>query len=296
VAVKKLILILSFNPKAKERIMNNALAGNQAFNENDIAIIGAPFDSNSSYMKGSALAPLKIKEAFFCDSSNLWTENLIDLGALSNWHFIPDINLSDKKEAFAQIEYEINALLKKKLRVITLGGDHSITLPAIQAFAKNFQKLNILHLDAHPDLYDELDGNPYSHACPFTRIMEENLAARLVQVGIRTMTGHQHEQAQKFGVEVINMKNIDAAENLTFDGPTYISIDMDCLDPAYAPGVSHHEPGGMSTRKVLEIIQNLNGNLVGADIVEFNPQRDINGMTGMVAAKLLKELIARMLG
>lgn len=263
--------------------------------ENDIVVVGVPFDANSSYKMGPALAPPKIKDALYCDSSNLWTEGLVDLGDVPGWCFGPDMELPDEKTAFTQIEYEIEGLLHKKARIITLGGDHSITLPVIRAYAKTYHKLNILHLDAHPDLYNELDGNRYSHACPFARIMEEGLAARLVQVGIRTMNGHQHEQVERFGVEVFSMNNLAAASDLSFDGPVYVSIDMDCLDPAYAPGVSHHEPGGMTTRQVLEIVQNFKGNLVGADIVEFNPKRDINGMTGMVAGKLLKEVLGRML-
>jgi len=153
----------------------------------------------------------------------------------------------------------------------------------------------ILQLDAHPDLYDELDGNRYSHACPFARIMEDELATRLVQVGIRTMTPHQREQAKRFGVEVVEMRNWHSGMAFRFEDPVYISLDMDCLDPAFAPGVSHHEPGGFSTRDVLEIIQGLRGNIVGADIVEFNPERDPGGVTAMVAAKFLKELLARML-
>jgi len=125
--------------------------------------------------------------------------------------------------------------------------------------------------------------------------MENKLATRLVQVGIRTMNGHQRQQAKRFGVEVIDMKNIKNAENIVFDGPVYLSLDLDCLDPAFAPGVSHHEPGGLSTRQLLEIIQNFSGQLVGADIVEYNPNRDINGVTGMGAAKLLKEILSKML-
>ena len=109
------------------------------------------------------------------------------------------------------------------------------------------------------------------------------------------MTGHQREQAQRFGVEVIEMKEINKAKEISFNGPVYLSLDMDCLDPAFAPGVSHYEPGGMSTRRLLEILQNLKGDLVGADIVEYNPKRDPQGITAMVAAKLLKEIIARML-
>ena len=262
---------------------------------NDIVISGVPFDDNSSYKRGPALAPARIKDAFFCDSSNLFTENRVNLESISRWHMLPDIKLPDNEKTFDQIQETTNHFLDKGLRVITLGGDHSITLPVIRAYTKKFSKLNILHLDAHPDLYDELDNNPYSHACPFARIMEENLANRLVQVGLRTMTDHQYDQVLRFDVEIIEMKNLHAATKLSFDDPVYISLDMDCLDPAFAPGVSHHEPGGMSTRQLLEIIQNLKGNIVGADIVEFNPERDINGMTGMVAAKLLKELIGKML-
>ena len=130
---------------------------------------------------------------------------------------------------------------------------------------------------------------------PLQRIMEENLVSRLVQVGIRTLTGHQLEQAKRFGVEIVEMKGIEKTSEIKFDGPVYLSLDLDCLDPAFAPGVSHYEPGGMSTREVLRIIQNLKGVLVGADIVEYNPQCDVHGITGMVAAKLLKEIISRML-
>ncbi len=125
--------------------------------------------------------------------------------------------------------------------------------------------------------------------------MEEKLVQRLVQVGVRTLTGHQRQQAERFGVEIIEMREIDKIDKITFSGPVYLSLDMDCLDPAFAPGVSHYEPGGMSTRQVLGITQNLKGQLVGADIVEYNPERDPQGITGMVAAKLLKEVIARMM-
>lgn len=276
--------------------MEHLVCEDKGLNDNDIVVLGVPFDSNSSYEKGPSLAPKKIREALYCESSNLCTENRTDLSSASGWHILPDFVLPDDEHAFEHIESETSELLKKNLRVITLGGDHSVSLPVIRAYAGKYKKLNILHLDAHPDLYDELSGNRYSHACPFARIMEERLAERLVQVGIRTMTGHQYEQAQRFGVEVIDMKNIGKAKNLSFEEPVYISLDMDCLDPAFAPGVSHHEPGGMTTRELLQIIQNLRGNIVGADIVEYNPKRDINGMTGMVAGKLLKELISKIMG
>jgi arginase len=179
---------------------------------------------------------------------------------------------------------------------ISLGGDHSITYPIIKAFSRKYDKLSILQVDAHPDLYDEFQGNRYSHACPFARIMEEGLAQRLVQVGIRTMNGHQLQQAKKLGVEVILVKDWQDSITLKFDCPLYISFDMDGLDPAFAPGVSHYEPGGLTTRQAIHLIQTVQSSVIaGADIVEFNPARDLNSLTAMTAAKILKELAGKML-
>ena len=163
------------------------------------------------------------------------------------------------------------------------------------AYADTFPDLEILHFDAHPDLYDDYEGDRYANACPFARIMEAGQARRLVQVGIRTMNPHQRAQAERFGVEVLEMRDFDPARRLRFDGPVYLSFDIDVLDPAFAPGVSHREPGGMSTRDALRVIQGFEGRLVGADIVEINPQRDPTGRTAMVGAKVLKELAGRLL-
>ena len=120
--------------------------------------------------------------------------------------------------------------------------------------------------------------------------MEAKLARRLVQVGIRTPNKHQREQAERFGVEMVQMADFDPARVPVLDGPLYVSIDLDGLDPAFAPGVSHHEPGGLSVRDLLRVLHAQRGPLVGADVVELNPDRDVNGMTAMVAAKLVKEL------
>ena len=267
----------------------------EKFQPGRIAVVGVPLDQNSSFLKGAAQAPPLIREALFSDSANLFTEDGIDLGHSPGWLDVGDLTISGLPAALVEIEQAAAELLSVQMRVITLGGDHSITYPLIRAYAKSYANLQILQVDAHPDLYDELDGNPLSHACPFARIMEENLASRLVQVGIRTMTSHQREQADRFRVEVIEMKDMDVLPDLKFAGDVYLSLDMDCLDPAFAPGISHHEPGGLSTRQVIDLIQGLEGNLVGADIVEFNPTRDQNGVTGMVAAKLLKEIIGRMM-
>ncbi len=263
--------------------------------KNDIVVQGIPFDRNSSFLRGAALAPGRIRESLSSRSANMWTENGLDLGKNTAWHMLPDLDVSTETEEFDQIQRQTRHHLENGLRVISLGGDHSITYPLIRAYAREYGKLNIFHLDAHPDIYDELDGNRYSHACPFARIMEEFPEIRLVQAGIRTATGHQREQAARFGVEMIDMRAIDKVEQLAFDGPVYLSLDIDCLDPAFAPGVSHYEPGGMTTRQVLNSIANLAGVLIGADIVEYNPANDPQGITGMVAAKLLKEILGKML-
>ena len=264
------------------------------FQPGKIAVLGVPLDQNSSFLKGAAQAPPLIRESLFSYSANLFTEGGIDLGHVPGWLDVGDLILAGGPDDFSKIEQAATELLSGQMRLITLGGDHSITYPLIRSYAKAFTNLQILHFDAHPDLYDELDGNRFSHACPFARIMEEGLVSCLVQVGIRTMTSHQREQADRFGVEVFQMRDMDVLPELKFEGDVYISLDMDCLYPAFAPGISHHEPGGLSTRQLISLIQSLQGNLVGADIVEFNPTRDWNGVTGMVAAKLLKEIIGRM--
>jgi arginase len=155
--------------------------------------------------------------------------------------------------------------------------------------------LSILHFDAHPDLYDEYQGNPFSHACPLARILESGLAHRVVQIGIRASNREQRERQERFGVEVYEMKNWRGPVELEFDSPLYITVDLDGLDPAFAPGVSHHEPGGLSTRDLINTIQAVRAEIVGADIVELNPDRDPLGITAMVCAKLIKEIAAKIL-
>ncbi|MFZ6010004.1 MAG: agmatinase [Bacteroidota bacterium] len=260
-----------------------------------VVAIGIPLDENSSYLKGPAAAPARIREAYHSDSANYCAEDGTDLEQYKKWKDLGDLKLSPMPDAFVQIEQAVSDQLDQGNKVLSLGGDHSVTYPAVKAFSKKYSDLNILHIDAHSDLYDHFGNNKFSHACPFARIMEERLARRLVQVGIRTLNPLQRAQADKFGVEIIEMKNWQDTMRFDFGGPLYISLDLDAIDPAFVPGISHYEPGGFSVRQVLSIIQNLKANLVGADIVELNPARDIQNMTAMVAAKFYKELLIKLL-
>jgi len=257
-------------------------------------LLGIPFDANSSYMRGAASAPPLIREGFRSDSSNMCTEAGTDLDRRP-FADAGDLQLSDST-AFAEIERAVRELLEKGQRPVCLGGDHSITYPILKAFHKKYPAMSVIHFDAHPDLYDEFQGNRYSHACPFARIMEEGLAKQLIQVGIRTMSSPQKKQAERFGVQIVEMENCPSYECLKRAGPVYISFDLDVLDPEFAPGVSHREPGGMTVREAMRHLHQITGNIVGADLVEYNPKRDVSDLTSAVCGKILKEILGKMIG
>ena len=261
--------------------------------DENIAILGIPFDDNSSFLRGPAGGPAEIRKQLHCGSANYYAEDGFDLRN-ERVHDVGDVDFRGPADWLETIERSAGEILGQNSKLLSLGGDHSITWPLIRSHAKKYPKLTILQIDAHPDLYDQLDGNRHAHACPFARIMEEGLVDRLVQIGIRTLNQHQREQAARFGVEIIEMRDWSANKLPQFDSPFYLTLDLDGLDPAFAPGVSHHEPGGFSAREVIEIIQNLPPVLVGADIVELNPVRDPIGMTAMLGSKLLREVVAKM--
>lgn len=258
-------------------------------------IIGLPYDAASSFQRGAADAPAAIRAALHSPSGNQWSEDLQDLGRAGLLTDAGDVDVVPVEQARRNIEAGIATLLRDGAVPIALGGDHAVTYPVLRAIHAAHGPCTILHVDAHPDLYDEFEGDRYSHACPFARIMEEHLASRLVQVGIRAMNGHQRAQADRFGAEVIDMRAWESGTRPTVSGAVYLSIDLDGIDPAHAPGVSHREPGGLTVRDVIRLIQDLRGTLLGADVVELNPSRDVDDLTARVAAKLVKELAARMI-
>jgi len=262
-----------------------------------IKLIGIPYDKNSCFLKGPAQAPPLIRQMDSNGSSNSFCEDIKEIKIAKNYIDLGDILVKeyDPDSAYKTIKKYIQQELTDSDKIICLGGDHSISFPIIEAYSEKFKDLNVLHLDAHPDLYDNYENNPYSHASPFARLMEKNTVKSLTQVGIRTLNTHQKEQAELFNIKIIEMKNFNYDFIKALESPLYISIDLDVLDPAFAPGISHYEPGGLSSREVITIIQSIPVPIVGADIVEYNPLRDINNMTAMLAYKLFKELVSKMI-
>ncbi len=255
-----------------------------------IRLIGLPTDSHSSFLRGAAQAPAAIRAALASEHSNQASESGVELDVDLLVEDPGDVPLDEGPADVERIRNAAARAARDGSVPIFLGGDHMVTNPIVAGLAAVHGPLNILHFDAHPDLYDDFGGDPLSHASPFARIMEAGYALRLVQVGIRTLNRHCREQAERFGVEMVEMREFDAGSVPIPDAPLYVSIDLDALDPAFAPGVSHHEPGGLSVRDLLSVLHRVETPIVGADVVECNPARDINGMTAVVAAKLVKEL------
>lgn len=261
----------------------------------DIALYGVGIDANSTHLAGPALGPEAIRDQLHSGSANYYTEDGVDIAAV-----VVDVgSIAVGNEAGSESDADLVTnhvveTLRSGGRPLGMGGDHSITYPILRALRSLHADLTIVHVDAHPDLYDNFGDNRLSHASPFARIMEDGLCDRLIQVGIRTATAHQREQAQRFGVETVEARDFQEFDARSILGPIYVSIDLDGLDPAFAPGVSHLEPGGLTTRQVIDLIAGVGGPIVGADVVELNPLTDVGGVTAMVAAKLVKELAGRM--
>ncbi|UCF37393.1 MAG: arginase family protein, partial [Acidobacteriota bacterium] len=176
-----------------------------------------------------------------------------------------------------------------------LGGDHSVTIPLVQGFESHGQPIHVIQVDAHPDLYFEYEGDRYSHACTAARLLEMRHVASVTQLGIRCMSSPQRQNAAQYrgrlfiltasqmGLEPIRLDHIPAGE------PVYLTVDLDGIDPAFAPGVSHPVPGGLLSRQVLDLFHSFHWKLIGMDVVEVNPTQDINNQTSILAARILHE-------
>lgn len=264
--------------------------------EAKITLLGVPLDANSSHLRGPAKAPAVLRAEMAAGYTHMTAETGVDLGAANCLAFPPDLSLTNRPgdADFAVIEAATARVLASGSKPFLVGGDHSISLPALRAVRQAGPAPVIVHFDAHPDLYDAYEGSPWSHACPFARILEEGLARQLIQIGVRTVNAHQREQITRFGVDCFEMGHLPETLPLPAGVPVYVSFDMDGLDPAFAPGVSHLEPGGLSVRQAIAYLHQIEAPVIGADLVEFNPDRDQTGLTAAVALKLTKEIAGLM--
>jgi len=255
-------------------------------------LIGLPTDCNSSFARGPAAAPAAIRAALWSDRGNLAAEDGQEIGHDFQLEDRGDLPLIEAAQDDQTIHAAVNESVDAGAVPILLGGDHAVSFPIVAAIAARHGPLNILHFDAHPDLYDDFEGNPRSHASPFARILEGGHCRRLVQVGIRTLNRHCREQAARFGVEIVPIADFTPGKVPVLDGPLYISLDLDGIDPSEAPGVSHPEPGGLRLREVLAVLHAQTARIVGADVVELNPRFDQHDRTAILAAKLVREVAA----
>ncbi|MEY3255174.1 MAG: hypothetical protein RLZZ29_305 [Cyanobacteriota bacterium] len=259
-----------------------------------LVFVGLPDDQQSSYLKGCAQAPNIIRDAYDGYSYNSTTDSGIDLAAsvidLGDW--LPENSGDLTVESYYQ---QARSLFLAGKIPFFAGGDHAVTIPIGKALDTLGQPIHIIQIDAHPDMYPEMGGSIYSHACVASRLLEYDHIASITQIGIRTMNRVQQEVVDKFSDRLHLFPARELSEKLPslshipIGAPVYLTIDLDGIDPAFAPGVSNPVPGGLSSRQVLNLIQQGHWRLVGMDVVELNPDRDVNNQTAFLAARLLHE-------
>ncbi len=274
----------------------------------DVAIIGVPFDSGTSYRSGTRFGPRKIREV----SLLLWGyNNPLAIAPFQALHVVDygdvDVIPIDIEDTYASIEREVGAILEAGVTVVTLGGDHSITLPLLRAHVRQHGRLAVVHFDSHPDTWKSEFGNrPYSHGTPFRRAIEENLidTGAYIQVGIRGPTSNAGDlqDARDLGARVITIDEamssgvpaiVEEIQTKAAGKPVYISLDIDSVDPAFAPGTGTPEVGGFTSHQMLHLVRGLNGlNLAGFDLVEVSPPYDHGDITAILASNLAFEFLS----
>jgi agmatinase len=273
----------------------------------DVAVLGVPFDSGVSYRPGARFGPSHIRQ-----SSRLLRPYNAELDVLPfGVHQVVDagdlaVNPFNIGEAIEQIEAGARQLTVTGARLLTLGGDHTITLPLLRVMHEVHGPIAVLHFDAHLDTWDTYFGEPYTHGTPFRRASEEGLLDRehSLHIGIRGPLYHPNDlpESADLGFATIHCTELDELgvpgtvarmrERLG-DRPVYVSVDIDVLDPAHAPGTGTPEAGGMSSRELLGVLRGLAGSsIVSADIVEVSPAYDHAEITGIAAAHVGYELLS----
>jgi arginase len=259
-----------------------------------LVFIGIPDDSQSTYRWGCSRGPGLIRSVYDGRSFNPTSESGVDLS--ESVVDFGDIEPRDSWESSA-VHYQtaIESLLMDGKIPFIAGGDHAITIPAVEAMRILDEPVHVIQIDAHPDLYTEYRGVPHSHACTAARILEMTHVASLTQLGIRTLNDEQSKQLVRFHdrLRLLFARDLTgplpSLRHIPDDAFVYLTVDMDGFDPAFAPGVSHPVPGGLTSRQVLSLIQHGHWNLAGMDVVELNPSVDVNNLTAVLAARLLHE-------
>ena len=258
---------------------------------------GVADDTQSSFLRGCADAPASIRRSYDGRCYNATSESGLDLTAsvtdLGDWRPSGTWEASSR-----QYLESMEAILREGQTPFVAGGDHAVTVPLVEAFAVLGRPIHVIQIDAHPDLYPDFEGSPDSHACTGARLLEMDHVQSLTQIGIRTLNDEQRPQAERYGdrLRILEARDLEgplpAPSHIPDGAPVYVTVDMDGFDPAFAPGVSHPVPGGLSARQVLGLLQRGRWTLVGMDVVEVNPSRDFQDQTSILAARLLHEGIA----
>lgn len=271
-----------------------------------VAVLGVPFDSGVSYRPGARFGPGGIRAGSkllrpyhpALDVYPWQVQQVVDAGDVS-------ANPFDLVEAVGQVEAAARALLARADRLVTIGGDHTIALPLLRAVSAAHGPVALVHFDAHLDTWDTYFGAPYTHGTPFRRAVEEGLLDLDVSahVGIRgpLYSATDLEDDKRLGYAIVSTDDvarrgvdeaIDRVRERVGDRPVYVSIDIDVLDPAHAPGTGTPEPGGLTSRELQGILRGFTGlNLVGADVVEVAPAYDHAELTTIAAANVVYELL-----
>jgi agmatinase len=275
----------------------------------DIAVVGIPFDSGVSYRPGARFGPAHIRQSSrllrpynpALDVLPFGTQQVVDAGDLA-------VNPFDIAQAIAQIETGARELTATGARLLTLGGDHTIALPLLRVMHAIHGPIAVLHFDAHLDTWDTYFGEPFTHGTPFRRASEEGLLDRdhCLHIGIR---GPLYQPADLTDssdlgfatIHCVELEELGVAGTIARmrerlgDCPIYVSVDIDVLDPAHAPGTGTPEAGGMTSRELLAVLRGLTGaQVVSGDIVEVSPAYDHAEITGIAAAHVGYELLSVM--
>ena len=272
----------------------------------DVVFIGIPLDIGTSNRSGTRFGPKQVRaESVLMRPYNMWTRaapfDSLRVGDLGD---VP-INTFDLKDSVRRITEFYQTVLQHDVVPLTLGGDHTLTLPVLRAIAGKHGPVGLIHVDAHADINDHMFGEQIAHGTPFRRALEEGLIDphRTWQIGLRGTgyTAEDFDWARDRGFTVVQAEElwhrsaaplIETARAALGDGPVYLTFDIDSLDPGFAPGTGTPEIGGLTPIQALEIIRGCRGlDLVGADLVEVSPPYDPQGNTALLAANLLYEML-----